>query len=204
MGEPVIEVMYDEYAQLNNQKVYKFTDQDALIQNQKDKSLNPINLVKVKRHGQVKGCSCADGQPQQEYIPREQCASSTISNTSLMLILLIAAKEKHHVVTANVAGAYLNAKMDDFVLVKFKGRALNIMCQVNPEYTKLIWKAHGQNVMYLQLAKALYVCPKLALLWYTLFRSTLEDMSLVLNKYDPCVTNKIICFDTTMVVVTNV
>ena len=46
--------------------------------------------------------------------------------------------------------------------------------------------------MYLQLAKALCGCLKLVLLWYNLFRSTLEDMGFVLNKYDPCVANKMI------------
>ena len=81
-------------------------------------------------------------------------------------------------------------KMNDFVLVKFKGRALDIMCKVNPECIKLIWKENGQNVMYLQLAKALYGCLKLVSLWYNLFRSTLEDMGFVFNKYDPCVANK--------------
>ena len=107
-----------------------------------------------------------------------------------MLLLSIASKEKHHVVTADIAGAYLNAEMDDFVLVKFKGPALNIMYKVNPEYTKLIQKENGQNMMYLQLAKALYRCLKSALLWYNLFSSTLKDMGFVLNKYDPCAANK--------------
>ena len=48
MEKPAIEAMYAEYTQLNDQKVYKFTDQDALTQDQKYKSLNPIDLVKVK------------------------------------------------------------------------------------------------------------------------------------------------------------
>ena len=84
----------------------------------------------------------------------------------------IAAKEKQHVMTADVAGAYLSAEMDDFVMVKFKGWALDIMCKVNQEYTKLVWKENGQNAMYLQLAKALYGCLKSALLWYNFLRST--------------------------------
>ena len=88
-----------------------------------------------------------------------------------MLLLSIASKEKHHVVTADIAGAYLNAEMDDFVLVKFKGPALNIMYKVNPEYTKLIQKENEQNAMYLQLAKALYGCMKSASWWYNLFLS---------------------------------
>ena len=88
-------------------------------------------------------------------------------HTLLVLTLSIAAKDKHHVVAADVARVYLNAKMDDFVLVKFKGRALDIMCKINPKYNNLIcWKENGQNLMHLQLAKVLYECLKLVLLWY--------------------------------------
>ena len=86
--------IYTEYAQRNDQKVYKYTDQEALTQDQKDKGLKPVDLVKVKRDGRVKGRFCVDGQPQREYIPREQCASPKITNMLLMLILSIAAKEK--------------------------------------------------------------------------------------------------------------
>ena len=73
--------------------------------------------------------------------------------------------------TVEVAGNYLHAEMDDFVLVKFKGQTLDIMCKVNPEYTKLIQKENEQNAMYLQLAKALYGCMKSASWWYNLFLS---------------------------------
>eukprot|EP00816_Leptocylindrus_hargravesii_P009961 CAMPEP_0196810812 /NCGR_PEP_ID=MMETSP1362-20130617/14304_1 /TAXON_ID=163516 /ORGANISM="Leptocylindrus danicus, Strain CCMP1856" /LENGTH=126 /DNA_ID=CAMNT_0042185963 /DNA_START=234 /DNA_END=611 /DNA_ORIENTATION=- len=44
--------------------------------------------------------------------------------------------------------------------------------------------------MYLRLAKALCGCLKSTLLWYKLFKGTLEDMGFKLNKYDPCVANK--------------
>ena len=73
-----------------------------------------------------------------------------------------------------------------------KDRAFDIMCKVNLEYIKLIQKENGQNVMHLQMTKALYRCLQLVLLWYNLFHSTLEDMGFVLNKYDPCVANKMI------------
>ena len=43
--------------------------------------------------------------------------------------------------------------------------------------------------MFLQLKKALYVCVKSTLLWYHLFRDTLQDLGSTLNPYDPCVAN---------------
>jgi hypothetical protein len=37
--------------------------------------------------------------------------------------------------------------------------------------------------------KAIYGCVKSALLWYNLFKNTLEKMGFVINPYDPCIAN---------------
>jgi len=102
---------------------------------------------------------------------------------------MIDAKEGRDVATADVEGAYLHADMEDFVILKLAGEAVDIMCQVNPKYKKFVVVEHGKKVLYLQLLKALYGCFQSALLWYELFTSTLVDMGFKLNPYDPCVAN---------------
>ena len=63
--------------------------------------------------------------------------------------------------------------MEDFVLFKLVGEAVNIMCQVNPKYEKFVVFENGKKVLYLQeLLKALYGCVQFALLWYNLFTNT--------------------------------
>jgi hypothetical protein len=87
-------------------------------------------------------------------------------------------------------GAYLKADMDDFVIMMFTGRYVRILCKMNPDYECFVtsdWK--GQEVLYVQLLKALYGCVKSAMLWYDLFTSTLKDMGFILNPYDQCVAN---------------
>ena len=103
--EPDIEVMGAEYAQLTNQRVHIQTDLDALTQEQKNIVFNPINLVKVKWNGCVEGQFCMDGQPQ------VQCESHNRVNMFQKQLASIAAKERLHIVTDGVAGAYLNAEM---------------------------------------------------------------------------------------------
>ena len=49
-----------------------------------------------------------------------------------MLTLVIDALERRNVATADVARAYLNTDMDDFVLMKLEGEDVNLMCDVNP------------------------------------------------------------------------
>jgi hypothetical protein len=74
------------------------------------------------------------------------------------------AKECRDVATANVDGAYLHADMEDFVLLKLVGEAVDIMCQVNPKYENFVVIENGKKVLYLQLLKALYGCVQYALL----------------------------------------
>ena len=86
-----------------------------------------------------------------------------------MISLMIDAKERCDVATADVEGAYLHADMEDCVLLKLVGEAVDIMCQVNPKYENFVVIENGKKVLYLQLLKALYACVQSALLWYDLF-----------------------------------
>ena len=66
------------------------------------------------------------------------------------------------------------------------------MCEVNPEFKPFIIKERNKETLYLRLHKALYGYMQSAFLWYQTFKGKLQDMGLRLNKYDPCVANKII------------
>ena len=56
-----------------------------------------------------------------------------------------------------------------FVLLKLVGEAVNIMCQVNPKYEKVVVIEYRKKVLYLHLLKALYGYVQSALLWYDSF-----------------------------------
>ena len=79
--------------------------------------------------------------------------------------------------------------MKDFVLVKIKGKVVDIICQCNQEYTKYATYKNGKKVLYLELVMALYGCMMSAIYWYETFVTQLEVMRFSLNPYDPCVAN---------------
>jgi hypothetical protein len=56
-----------------------------------------------------------------------------------MLSLLIDATEHGDVATADVAGAYLHAKMEDFTLLKMEGESVDIMCDVQAQNTNCMY-----------------------------------------------------------------
>ena len=78
------------------------------------------------------------------------------------------------------------------MIVKFVGKSVDTMCQVNPSYKKYVVVENGVKVLYFQLLKALYGCLRSALLWYNVYVSILEKMGFNLNPYDHCVANKTI------------
>jgi hypothetical protein len=141
----------------------------------------------------IKGRTVAIGRPQRQLYTKEETSLPTVSTDALMLSILVDALEQRDVATADVAGAYLHADMEDFTLLRMEGKSVDIMCSVCSEYSKCVVYKHGKKVLYLELLKALYGCVKSALLWYDLFSNTLEGMGFELNPYDPsCVANKLI------------
>jgi hypothetical protein len=126
-------------------------------------------VIKEKRCGQIKGCTVADGRPQRALYTKEEMSSPTVSTDALIMSILIDAWKHRDVATADVAGAYLHAKLDDFTLLKVEGASVDIMCTVCKKYEKYITIENEKRVLYLQLLKALHGYVKPALLWYAHF-----------------------------------
>ena len=92
--------------------------------------------------------------------------------------------------TTDIVGAYLKAYMDKFVIMKFTGESVDILCKMNKKYKRFVVTTEGKTrVLYVKLVKAIYGCVKLALRWYKLFTKSLKGMGFVLNLYDPCIAN---------------
>jgi hypothetical protein len=131
----------------------------------------------------------ADGRPQKNMYDKSETASPTLATDAMMLTVMADAHEARDVGTADVAGAYLKVAMKDFVLMKFTGASVDILCEMNPEYVKYVCIENGEKVLYVRLLKAIYGCVKSALLWYEMFSETLKEIGFVINPYDPCVAN---------------
>jgi Reverse transcriptase (RNA-dependent DNA polymerase) len=191
-GDPAVAAIQKEFCQLHNKGVFEPQHASSLTAAQKRASLRAVNLIKEKRTGELKGRTCAGGSVQRSLYDKSETTSPTVATDALMYTILIDAKERRDVATADVVGAYLNADMDQFTLMKLTGDAVNIMIQVDTSYAKYVSHENNKPVLYLQLKKAQYGCVRSALLWYELFANTLFDMGFELNPYDSCVANKII------------
>jgi hypothetical protein len=172
--------------------VYEPIDVRTLTKQQRSGALRAINLIKEKRDGRLRGRTVADGRPQKNMYDKSETASPTLATDAMMLTVMTDAHEARDVGTADVAGAYLKVTMKDFVLMKFTGASVDILCEMNPEYAKYVCIENGEKVLYVRLLKAIYGCVKSALLWYEMFSETLKEIGFVINPYDPCVANCVI------------
>ena len=188
-GDQAIGAVIKEYAQLGDQNTFKMIPKEDLTPEVKRNALELLTLVTKKRTGAIKGRACANGSRQRAYIKKEDITSPTVQLESIILSLVIDGKENRDVATSDIKGAYLFAPMEDFVLVKLKGDALDIMCKLNKHYRKHVIMERGKPMLFMQLNKALYGCMQSAFLWYNTLRDTLKMQGFKLNPYDPCVAN---------------
>jgi hypothetical protein len=79
-----------------------------------------------------------DDSVQRDLYTKEETSSPTISTDALTMSIMIDAMERRDVATADVAGAYLHAKMRDFALLKMEGQSVDILCDVCEDYRQFV------------------------------------------------------------------
>ena len=162
-----------EFAPLERLDVYEPVHVASLTRAQRRAALRAINLIKKKRCGRLKGRIVADGRSQHGVYEKSETASPTVSSDGLLQSIMINAYKSRDVATADIAGAYLKALlMRDFLLMKFTGDNICILCKMNPKYKAYMVMEGGVPTLYVRLNKAIYGCVKSALLWYELFSAT--------------------------------
>ena len=57
---------------------------------------------------------------------------------SLLMSLVIDAREDRNIATADVVRVYLLTTMEDYVLLRLTGATVNMMCQINPKYLSYV------------------------------------------------------------------
>jgi len=180
-----------EMTQLHIMDTWTPMDAGKLLREQRMRLLSSLLFLKEKRMGDIKGRACINGAPQRAYIPKEDAASSTVSTESTFITATIAVKEGRRVRCYDVPSAFVNADVDEDVIMVLKGELADMMIQIAPEvYRKYVAvDRKGTAIPYLKLQKALYGLMRASLLFYRTLRKELEQYGLVINSYDPCIAN---------------
>ena len=106
-----------EFGQIHKHDTFIPQLSKNLTNEQRKEALHLITMIKEKRCGKIKARACVDGRRQRRYINKEDVASPTIQQESLILSLIVDTREKRDVAIADVVGAYLLEMMGNYVLV---------------------------------------------------------------------------------------
>ncbi|MFN7263281.1 MAG: reverse transcriptase domain-containing protein, partial [Cyanobacteriota bacterium] len=191
-GQRGADAILAEMKQVHYRNVIRPRMSKDLTKEQKKQALRYLMFLKEKRCGRIKGRGCADGRKQRLWKTREETSSPTVRTESVFLSAVIDACEEREVVTLDVPGAFMQADIDEFVLVKFESELAQLLEQVEPAlYSPYKTIENGKEVIYVQLQKALYGTLQAALLfWKELSTFLVQELGFTLNPYDNCVANK--------------
>lgn len=193
-GEAGVDAVRKEMQQLHDRKVMAAKKPTELTHEQKKEALAYLMFLKRKRCGKIKGRGCADGRKQRAYISREEASSPTVSTEAVFLTAIIDAMENREVAVVDVPGAFMQADMDEEVHVKFTGRMVDLLLEIDHEmYEPCVTYERGEKVMYVELLKALYGTLRAARLFWEKLSAKLQEWGFQLNPYDTCVANKQVC-----------
>ena len=198
-GEEAIAAIMKELKQLQDGAmpgrpvIEAVSQSDLTDEDKRTRTLEAVTVVKQKRCGKIKGRTCADGSKQRRYLKEfETVAAPTLSLDGLIGSLLIDVYEERDVVTCDVAGAFLHPDLPPGkrLFLVLRGQMVDIMCDVSPEYKQHVMIQGGKKILYVRVIRSIYGCIEAALLWYELYKDTLEKEGFKLNPYELCVANK--------------
>ena len=191
MPKHAIKSMFKELQQMVDKNVFKGVKPSYKHQK---KVIKSFMFLKEKftsdgTFDKLKSRLVAGGHMQdRDSILYEDSSSPTAIIPFLMMVAAIAAKEKRHVKTVDIGGAYLNADISDReILMELDSISAALLIEIDPSYQQYL---RDNGTMVVMLNKALYGCVESSKLWYNLISSTLTASGFIINPIDPCILNK--------------
>lgn len=131
LGNEALHALLAEFGQIHKHDTFNPKHAEGLPNTVKHEALRLITMIKEKWCGKIKAQAYANGRKQERYIKKSTATSPTIQLESLILSLMIDAREGRDVAITDIIGAYLLANMDDYILVKITGNEVGVMCRVS-------------------------------------------------------------------------
>ncbi|KAG7364548.1 reverse transcriptase RNA-dependent DNA polymerase [Nitzschia inconspicua] len=197
-GMRATKAAHKEMKQLHDRDCWEPIHPKDLKDIEMKRALRTIFFITQKSNGDIKGRTCADGSVQRNWIGRDEVSSPTVSTESIILTGMIEAHEKRDVGTCDIPNAFVQTHLDKHdkdgnrTIMKLEGPLVQILCEIDPTYTKYLIKVKGQKVLYVHLIKALYGMLVSAMLFCKKLKQDLIEYGFEINPYDPCVANKMV------------
>jgi hypothetical protein len=115
----------------------------------------------------------------------------SVSLTFLLMMTVIAARERRTVATMDIGSAFVKASMEgeEEVLVHLDQLTSALLIKIDPSFEQFL---NDKYEMTVKLKKALYGCLQSAKLWFELLVKELMVFGYKQNFVDPCVLNRVV------------
>jgi hypothetical protein len=166
-----------------------------LTKSQKKKIIRSFIILKEKFNAEgdfekLKARLVANGA-QMDPTTFSDVSSPTVSLTFLLMMVVIAARERRTVATMDIGSAFVKASMDgeEEVLVHLDQLTSALLIKIDPSFQRFL---NDKSEMTVKLKKALYGCLQSAKLWFELLVKELMAFGYEQNFVDPCVLNRVV------------
>jgi hypothetical protein len=191
-GLGAMNAIFAEMGQMLEKQVWSPVDPRSLSPEQMRSVIRSSFFLKEKfdpegKFIKLKGRLVAGGDGQDHSIYQESDISSpTCSLGALMMVAAIAAKERRHVCSIDIGGAYLNADMKADVFMRLDPKLASVLKMLDPTCGTF---TEPRGSLIVKLKKALYGCIESGKLWFDKLCEILTSMGFVQNPYERCVWN---------------
>ena len=188
-----------ELNQLHDRTCFRPIDVSTMTLEEKRKAQEALMLLTEKRDGSVKGRMVYNGAQTREWLSKEDSASPTVTQESIMITAVIDALEKRDKMSADVPNAFIQTRMPKVkegnarTIMKITGVLVDMLVEMEPDiYGPYVVYEKGRKVLYVEVIMVIYGMLVASLLWYQKFRKDLESIGFKFNPYDPCVANRMV------------
>jgi hypothetical protein len=192
-GELAVQSVEKELRQMESKAVWEPVHVSSLNEDQRRRMIRSYLFIKEKYDAsgtfdKLKSRLVAGGDAQDPALYPDR-SSPTADVAAVFAVAAIAAREGRHVVTADIAGAYLNADMSKSdIYMKIDGMIAKQLTKIDPKkYSPFVRRDGG---IVVRLRKALYGCLESGKLWFDTLCRALTDMGLQQNPHEQCLFNK--------------
>jgi hypothetical protein len=151
-GQGGVDAVKKEMQQLHDRIVMQAKNARDRTPEEKKQALAYLMFLKRKRTGDIKGRGCADGRKQRAWTDKDEATSPTIATEAVFLTAVIDAYERRDAAIVDVPGAFMQADMDELVLVRFTGVMVDLLLEIDYEmYSPFVVYEGNEKVLYDEL-----------------------------------------------------
>ena len=114
---------------------------------------------------------------------KQSWESPTVAMSSLLLVLALTPKMKHHLATFDIKGAFLHAEINEEVYVRLSRDVADILCNHDAVYKNYL---QDDGTIIVQLQKCLYGLRQSPRAWFDLIDAIIKKMGYKPTENDTC------------------